>query len=687
MSDEEKMDGKKVGIKSIDPAAIAMLEKAKFEGVSTAFSRVDTMKPCPIGAEGACCSLCEMGPCRFVGKNQEEMVGICGATLATIAARNLARYIAGGTAAHSDHGRDAAYTLLAAAKGEAKDYKIKDIKKLIKVANLLGIPVDGRKKEEIAQDVANKCISVFGQQDGEFPYLHRAPKKRQEIWRKHGIMPRGVDREVVEMLHRTNMGTDQDPRHILTGALKVALADGWLGSLVATDIQDILFGTPTPIKSEANLGVMKEDEVNILVHGHEPILSEMIVLASREKEMVEYARSKGAKGINLAGICCTSNEILQRQGIPSAGNFLHQELAIITGACDAMIVDVQCVFEALAPLAKKYHTKLITTSHKAKVAGSLHIQFDEHDAMKTAREIIKTAIDNLPNRIKEKVQIPKISSKMIAGFSHEYVDYMQGGTFRGSFRPLNDAIMAGRIRGVAGIVGCNNPRAPQDEATVFLTREFIKNDVLVATTGCSAIGCAKSGLLTPETMEYAGPGLREVCEAIGIPPVLHLGSCVDNSRILTVLTQMAEEGGLGEDISDLPAVGFSPEYMCEKALAIGTYFVASGCYVIFGVRSPVSASSIVTNFISQGWEEMVGGRLEFEPDYNLMLEKALAHIDKKRDALKLKKYEYGRFGTDRVLLDMAARREIEKAQRGVPHCLANAAAKRETGKESENVGA
>ncbi len=670
MSNEEK----KVAVKSIDPAAIAMLEKAKFEGVSTAFSRVDSMKPCPIGGEGACCSLCYMGPCRFVGKNQEEMVGICGASLATIAARNLARAIAGGTAAHSDHGRDAANTLLAAANGAAKDYKIKDVRKLIKVANLLGISVEGRTKEEIAIDVANKAISVFGQQDGEFPYLNRAPKKRLEIWRKHGIVPRGVDREVVEMLHRTNMGTDQDPRHILTGALRVALADGWLGSLLATDIQDILFGTPTPIKSRANLGVMKADEVNILVHGHEPILSEMIVIASREKEMIDYAKSKGAKGINLAGICCTSNEILQRQGIPSAGNFMHQELAIITGACDSMIVDVQCVFEALAPLSKLYHTKLITTSHKAKVAGSVHIPFDEHDAMKTAREIIRASIDNFPNRIKEKVNIPQISSELIAGFSHEYIDYMQGGSFRGSFRPLNDAIMAGRIRGVAGIVGCNNARTPQDEGTVFLTREFIKNDVLVVTTGCSAVGCGKSGLLTPETMEFAGPGLKEVCEAIGIPPVLHMGSCVDNSRILTVLTQMAEEGGLGDDISDIPAVGFSPEYMCEKALAIGAYCVASGCYVIFGVRSPVSASKIVTNFISQGWEEMVGGKLEFEPDYNLMLSKALAHIDKKRDALKLKKYEYGKFGTDRVLLDMAARRELEKVQRGTPECLANVVA-------------
>ncbi|MFQ5456557.1 MAG: anaerobic carbon-monoxide dehydrogenase catalytic subunit [Nitrospirota bacterium] len=650
------------GKKSIDPAAIAMLEKAKFEGISTAFTRVDTMKPCPIGSNGACCSLCEMGPCRFVGKNPEEIVGICGATLATIAARNLARDIAGGTAAHSDHGRDAAYTLLSAARGEG-DYKIRDVKKLMKLADILGIATTDRTKEEIGLDVANKCISVFGQQEGEFPFLHRAPKKRQEIWRHQGIMPRGVDREIVEMMHRTNMGNDQDPEHILTGVLRVAIADGWLGSLIATDISDILFGTPTPLKSRVNLGVLKEDEVNIIVHGHEPTLSELITEAASDKEMIEYAKSKGANGINLVGICCTSNEILQRQGIPSAGNFLHQELAILTGVCEAMIVDVQCVCEALAPLAKKYHTKLVTTSEKAKIEGGIHMEFNELEGMKIARDIIKLSIDNYPNRDKSRVSIPDESSEVIAGFSHEYLDYMQGGSFRGSFRPLNDAVMAGRIRGVAGIVGCNNPRVPQDEGINFLAQEFIKNDVLVVTTGCSAISCGKMGLLTPETMDQAGPGLKEVCEAIGISPVLSLGSCVDCSRILTVLTQMAEEGGLGDDISDIPAVGFAPEFMCEKALAIGTYFVASGAYVIFGVKSPVSASKKVTEIISKGWEEQVGGQLVFEPDYNKMLELALARIDSKRDALKLKKYEPGKFAKERVLLDMAARRELEKAER------------------------
>lgn len=627
---------------SVDPAALAVLAKAQAEKIPTAFSRAEDMKPCPIGKDGSCCRNCFMGPCRFVGKNPESIVGICGATHSTIQARNLARSIAAGAAAHSDHGRDLAFALLAVARGEAQGYGIKDERKLRKMAQWMGVKSDGRSKEEVAEEVALKALSQFGQQTGELLPVSRATKKRQELWKRLGISPRGIDREIVETLHRTGMGTDQDADHILTHALRTSLTDGWGGAMLATDISDILFGTPSPLATKANLGVLKDDEVNIVVHGHEPLLSEMIVVAASEPEAIEYAKSKGAKGINLAGMCCTANEILMRHGIPSAGNFLSQELAIITGAVEAMVVDVQCIMEALVPLAGRYHTKLITTSPKAKITGATHIQFDEHHALTSARLIVRTAIDNYPNR--KNADIPDITNDLVGGFSHEYINYMLGGTYRGSFRPLNDAIMTGRIRGAAGVVGCTNARVTQDEGHSYIVRELIKNDVLVVQTGCGAHANAKYGLLTPEAMEIAGKGLREICEATGIPPVLHLGSCVDNTRILTVLTQMAEEGGLGEDIDDLPAVGIAPEWMHEKALAIGAYFVASGAYVIFGVDSPVAGSKQIEDLISTGWEEKVGGKLEFEPDPVKIVEKTLAHIDKKRRALKLEEYKPDRYG-------------------------------------------
>jgi carbon-monoxide dehydrogenase catalytic subunit len=633
--------------RTIDPAAQEMLIRADELKIGTAFSRADKMSPCNIGSAGMCCKLCGMGPCRLT---KEGDTGVCGATIDTIQARNLIRAIAAGAAAHSDHGRDMAFTLKAVANGQTEGYRIRDVAKLRIVAQRYGIEIEGRAPEEIANDLADIYIAQFGQQNGEVIVTRNAPKKRLKLWREQGVIPRGIDREVVEALHRTHIGDDQDPEHILNHAVRTALGDGWGGSMIATDVSDILFGTPAPILGEANLGVLKDDMVNVVVHGHEPTLSQMIVAASQDPEIIAYAREAGSNGVNLTGICCTANEILMRQGIPAAGNFLHQELSILTGSVEAMVVDVQCVMQALVGLAENFHTKIITTSPKVKIKGATHIEFDEHRALTIAKEILKVAIDNYKNRGETK--IPQVKEKLIPGFSHEYINYMLGGSYRASFRPLNDAIRDGRIRGVAAIVGCNNPRSPQDYLHVKVTRDLLKQDVLVVETGCGAIAAAKLGLLLGEAgLDQVGPGLREVCETIGIPPVLHMGSCVDNTRILTVLTQMVEEGGLGDDIDQIPAVGLAPEWMSEKALAIGTYCVASGAYVMFGGASPVSGmpdklsdSDAVSQYISKGWEELYGGKLEFVEDPDEMVRRTLDHIEKKRKALGLRDYDPANFG-------------------------------------------
>ena len=632
---------------SADPAAQEMLIRAEELGLSTAFTRADDLVPCNIGSAGMCCKICGMGPCRLT---KEGQTGVCGATIDTIQARNLIRAIAAGSAAHSDHGRDMAFTLKAVANEEAEGYMIRDVAKLRNVAGYYDIPIEGRSPQEIANDLADLYIAQFGQQSGVVAPVRRAPEKRQKIWEEQGVLPRGVDREVVEALHRTHIGDDQDPEHILQHAIKTGLADGWGGSLIATDVSDILFGTPAPILGQANLGVLKDDMVNVVVHGHEPTLSQMVVAASQDPEIIEYAKAAGAKGVNLSGICCTANEILMRQGIPAAGNFLHQELSILTGAVEAMVVDVQCIMQALVDLAGNFHTKIITTSPKVKIKGATHIEFDEHRALTIAKEILRTAIDNYANR--GATQIPQDKEDLIPGFSHEYINYMLGGSYRASFRPLNDAIMSGRIRGVAAIVGCNNPRSKQDYLHTYVTQELLKQDVLIVETGCGAIASAKLGLLLGEAgLDKVGAGLREVCEAVGIPPVLHMGSCVDNTRILTVLTQMVEEGGLGDDIDQIPAVGLAPEWMSEKALSIATYCVASGAYVIFGGSSPVSGmpdrvsdSDEVAGLISEGWEKIYGGKLEFIPDPDDMIKATLDHIDKKRAALGLPAYDENRFG-------------------------------------------
>jgi carbon-monoxide dehydrogenase catalytic subunit len=654
-------------VHSATPAAERIVEWAEEQKIETCFDRAQKTKPCPIGAEGACCKVCHMGPCRLVGKNaEEEARGVCGATLPTVAARNLLRMIAAGTSAHSDHARGMVETLLAVAEGHAKDFKITDVRKLYRVAGYLEIEFEGRQVNDVAREVALRFLEDFGRQrGGEINYLTRAPKKTQERWRKWGIIPRSIDREVVEAMHRTNIGVDHEPDHVLLHGLKTALADGWGGSMISTDITDILFGTPMPVKAEASFGIFKEEEVNLVVHGHEPLLAEMIVDVVNEPDIIAYAKSKGATGINLGGMCCTANEVLMRHGIATAGGFTNQELGIMTGLVDALTVDVQCIMPAITEVSKKFHTKIITTNTRAKIQGAQHIEFDEHHAKDIARRIVRLAIDNFQNR---KTKGSHITDKfpIIAGFSHEYIEYMQGGRWRGSFRPLNDAIMAGRIRGVVGLAGCDNPRVPSTGLHKFLATELIRNDVLIVSTGCGSAACGTAGYLTPEmALENAGPGLREVCEAIGIPPILHLGACVDNSRILTIASAMAAEGGLSDEIGGMPAVGIAPEWMSEKAIAIGCYFAASGVPVIFGGDSPVGASKEVTKIMTEVWFERFRGALHFEPDPEKILAMALDYIDKAREALKLKKYEPGKFGTEKVLMDMAARREIEKAAK--PH--------------------
>jgi len=681
MSDESKKTKKMGSKKTVDKKEVdkeqtaktrrtvcdatqQLIEKAAKDGVSTSFDRSETMKPCPIGAEGSCCKNCGMGPCRVPAPKKKEegkedkgkRRGICGATAETISARNFIRMIAGGAAAHSDHGRGVAETFLAAAKGEAPGYGIKDEQKLLQVAMDFDIEIEGRSIKDIAIEVGEKALAEFGRQEGELYFVKRAPLKRQEIWRKLGVAPRGIDREIVEIMHRTHIGVDQDYKNLLIQGIRTSIADGWGGSMIATELQDIMFGTPVPVLGKVNLGVLKEDEVNIIIHGHEPLLSEMIVVASQDPEMVEMAKSKGAKGINLGGMCCTANEILMRHGIPLAGNFLQQETAIVTGVVDAMVVDVQCIMQSIQDIAQCYHTKIITTASKAKIPGANHIEFDEHDAMSGAKAIVKAAIENYPNRTKN-IDIPKGQSMdLVAGFSHETINYLLGGLFRSSYRPLNDNIINGRIRGVAGVVGCNNVRVTHDEGHVAMVKELIKNDVLVIQTGCSAMACAKAGLMVPEAAgKYAGAGLAEVCETVGIPPVIHMGSCVDNSRILIAATAMVKDGGLGDDISDLPAAGAAPEWMSEKAISIGQYFVSSGVFTVFGATWPTLGSEILTKHLFEEMEEMLGGMWAFEPDPIKAAKLMIAHIDSKRKILGIDK------ARERVLYDMAMRRELESA--------------------------
>lgn len=624
---------------SADPAAQAVIDRLAEQGITTAHSRhLDQGKRCPFGEKGICCRICEMGPCRITPKNP---CGICGADASTIAARHLIRQVAAGVAAHSDHGHDIVKTLRLAARGEAQGYEIKSPERLRELAKEWGVATDGKSVEQLAEELADKALAEFCQQEGEIHYpALRAPKATVDNWRRLGIIPVGVEHDIVETLHRTHEGVDADYKNLIMHGLRTAMGDGWAGAMMATDFGDVLFGCPMPVRSQVNLGVLKKDHVNIVVHGHEPTLSEMVVLASREPGLLEAAKEKGAAGILVGGICCTANEILMRQGAPVVGNFLHQELAIATGAVDVMLVDVQCIMPALVEHAERFHTRVITTSKKARMRGAQHIQFEEEKALDVAREIVRNAIDNFPNR--KNVDIPDEKTDLVAGFTVRNTFWHLGGRYRSTFRPLNDGIISGRLRGVAAVIGCNTVKKMQDDSHLKMVHELIANDVLVVMTGCAATACAKVGLLQPEAAKKAGKGLQEICEAVGIPPVLHLGSCVDNSRILVALCEMINEGGLGEQLSDLPVAGAAPEAMCEKAIAIGFYCVASGAYVNFSPMMRIEGSPELTEFLTDGIEELVGGKFSYEDDPVKAAHLMMAHMDRKRAALKLRPLMYAK---------------------------------------------
>ncbi|MDH3865983.1 MAG: anaerobic carbon-monoxide dehydrogenase catalytic subunit [Desulfobulbaceae bacterium] len=627
-----------------------VLQQDIAKNVVTAYDRVQRrgMSACLFGSGGTCCRHCNMGPCQIID-GVDDMIGICGATADTVAARNFGRICAAGTSAHTDHAREMVKGFIATAKGETP-HEIKDVRKLHMLAEIFGVETEGRDKNEIAIEVGELALADFGKQtDTPLTMTKRAPAKRQELWKRLDIAPRGVDREVVEMMHRTHMGVDQEYHNIMLQASRCSLADGWGSSMLSTELTDIMFGTPVPRRAIVDLGCLKIDQVNITVHGHEPLLAEALCLAAQEEDMLGLAKKVGAKGINLAGVCCTGNEILMRRGIPVAAGFIQQEMALATGAVEAMVVDVQCVMQSVSEVAKNFHTDIITTNYRAKMPDSVHIQFEEATPLESAKEILRKAISNYKKRgdcfIPEERKLD-----VVVGFSHETINTMLGGTFRSSYRPLNDNIINGRIRGVGAIVGCDNYKLT-DEAHEIIARHLIKNDVLVLATGCAATALGRAGLVNPEAIKHAGPGLREVCETVGMPPVLHMGSCVDNSRILIAATEMVREGGLGDDISDLPAIGTAPLWMSEKAVAIGQYFVASGAQVVFQ-NLPTTGAKAFNNYLLEGMMDTYGAVWNVASEPLEIAKLMIERIDSKRKALGIDKQR------ERVLFDMEMRRDL-----------------------------
>lgn len=608
-----------------------LIKKARAENVETVWDRLENQTPaCVFCEKGLTCSKCIMGPCRISDKGGKER-GVCGADADLTVARNFGRFVAGGAASHSDHARDLLEVLYAIGNGSTTEYKVRDEIKLRSIATEAGVAVEGCDTKTVAKHLAERLFDDYGSRSPGLAFLCRVPVERKKLWEKLGITPRGIDREVVEMMHRTHMGVDSDPVSLTLHAARVALSDGWGGSMVGTEISDIIFGTPTPCRSQVNLGVLKKDQVNILVHGHSPVVSEMVLAAVRNPEMIAKAKAAGATGINLAGLCCTGNELLMRQGIPLAGNHLMTELAIVTGAVEMIVADYQCVMPSLTGVAQCYHTRFVSTSDKAHFPGGTHMDFHINNAAAQARLVVEMAIEAFKLRDPARVDIPVAPVDIMTGFSNEAILEALGG----SPVPLLEAIKSGAVRGVVGVVGCNNPKQKQDDVHVRLTEELIRRDILVLVTGCASSAMGKARLLLPEAADRAGAGLSSVCRALGIPPVLHVGSCVDNSRIIHLCATLAD--ALGVDISQIPVAASAPEWYSEKAAAIGLYAVASGIHTHLGLPPNITGSPLLTNLALGGLTDVLGACFSVEPDPMKAAELIDSHISSKRVALGLSK--------------------------------------------------
>jgi len=610
------------GHRTVDLAAREMLDLAASAKLTTSFDRYKAQQPqCKFGLTGICCKICIQGPCRIIPSKPGQDKGICGASAFTIVARNISRHMAGGASAHSDHAREIALTLLAVVEGHAPDYKITDIKKLAAVAKRVGIATEGRTNEEVAKEVALLALADFGKYNNDpCTWLDTTIDAERKAKFKHtGIAPSAIDRSVVQLLHQTHIGTDADPVNIIFGGLKAALAD-YTGMYIGTDLTDVLFGTPTPVVTESNLGALDKDKINIAVHGHNPLLSQMVVFAARELE--EEAKAAGAKGINLVGICCTGNEVLMREGIASVANFGSQELVIMTGVLDSMVMDVQCIAPGVKDLCNCFHTQLVTTSRVSKIPGSVHIEFNEATAMDDARKIVRLAIKQYGKRNPALVKIPLYKKQVVGGFSFEaMIDLFAKICPENPISVLTDAILAGEIKGIAAFAGCNNQKTIHDDATLTIARELAAKDVFLVSTGCAAGAFAKAGYLSTEGVEaHAGPGLKKFIQRLeensglkaNLPLVFHMGSCVDNTRIATLWTAMADN--LKVSVAQLPFVATAPEAMSEKAISIGSWVISMGIPCHVGVMPPLEGSDLVYGVTTQIAKDVFGGYFIFETD-------------------------------------------------------------------------
>jgi acetyl-CoA synthase len=574
------------------------------------------------------------GPCRISVNEKGTKTGLCGARDYTLVSRHLDRLISGGSSSHAGHAKEMLLGYNSIASGKA-DVKIEDPRKLRELLAKSGVKVPDEQLAKAAFDVYSKDLTSLD--------VHRPIESVRTIvtdkllrhWDSHSVLPYNILESIQETTHRSAMGVDSDPIPMLFGGINTAIAD--LGAMqISTALTDSLFGTPVLVRSKANLGVLDEGSINIAIHGHSPFLAEAIVAATMEFESL--AKAAGAKGFNIVGICCTGNEALMRHGIPLASTFSTQELVILSGLLDAMIVDYQCVMPSVASIRKCYHTRLITTEPVGHLVGATHVELTIENAKAAAKTILEMAVEAYKERGMVEKHPRPIVSQVVAGFSLEQIkELFSKMKQEDPYGYFADVLRSGQIKGVALFAGCKNLRAIDRKDILQIAKEMLKHDVLILATGCNAVEFAVKGFMDPEIVkEEAGPGLQSFLAELaaangitdGLPCVWHIGSCVDNSRYAEFATEIAKK--MGVQIRDLPFVATAPEAMHEKAISIGAWLVAMGFPTHVGTMEYIWGSPLVVEVLENTARDVYGGFFIFERAYEIAAKRLFSVIEYRR---------------------------------------------------------
>lgn len=614
-----------------DSSIRTMLQHMKEAGIETTFDRFDAQKPlCGFGLSGTCCKNCHMGPCRITPKAPR---GICGADAHLIVARNLLRWTAAGTAAHGARGREVMLALKGAADGNLS-MPLLGPEKIVATAKAFGIFDEVKTTEALAGEIAMILLDDLCR---TLPGPHRtleamAPPERLALWKELDILPLGAYHEVFEALHRTTTGTDGDWENVARQMLRCGLAFAWSSVVGSSIAMDCLYGLPQRSRISTNLGAISIETVNLAVHGHSPVLVAAIVQASRRPDLIAAAQRAGASTIRLYGICCSGHSALAKFGeVTPLTNAVGAELALATGAIDLWVADVQDVFPGIMDVAACFHTRVVTTSDSARLPGAEHIAFDHHhsnldQADQLAERIIRRAITAFGERQSGKVFIPPARMEAEVGFSVENILATFGGA-----EVLLEHLRSGRIRGVVNLVGCNNPKVVYEEAVVKVADELIAHDILPLTNGCAAYALLKLGFCLPEALAAAGPGLNVTLAPHKLPPVWHMGECLDNARASAFFRALSNASG--EPLKRLPLAFSSPEWSNEKGLGAAMGFRLLGLNSYHCIAPPFAGSDKVARFFFEDTQTLLGAVMVVDPDPVALAQRIVADFDIRRAAL------------------------------------------------------